>query len=117
MALEHKEDLLDLVRVGSIALSGRHEHDREGEVFGWNGTDIAVFSRTAGADESMLGAFVAFNLGVLERRPVGFTVSKARSVAIHDLLQRYADQLLRKRMSSNAHGSCLSISNMFGLLR
>jgi hypothetical protein len=52
----------------------------------------------------MLRALVAFDLGVLERRPVGLLLAEAPDIFLHDLFDRHADELGRTRMSCNAHG-------------
>src|SRR5215471_21120266 len=103
MALQHEETLLDLVGMGGVALAGRHEHDREREVLGRDHGRVVVLAGTAGADEAVLGALVALDLGVLERRPVRLLLAEAADVALHDLLDRNADELGRTRMPGNAH--------------
>src|SRR5262249_57437530 len=105
VALEHEETLLDLVGVGGIALSWLHIHDREGEVLRRDDSWIAVFAGTARADEAMLRAFVALDLGVLECRPIRLLLAEASDIFLHDVLDRNIDQFRRTRMSCNAHGS------------
>jgi len=98
LALQHEEHLLDLVGVGGVALAGHHIHDREREVSGRNHGRIAVLAGTAGADETVLGALVAFDLGVLERRPIALLVAKTADVFAQDFLDRNAFELLRARV-------------------
>jgi hypothetical protein len=102
--LQHEEHLLDLVGVGRVALPGLHIHDREREVLGRNDRRIAVLAGAAGADEAMLGALVALDLGILERRPIGLLLAEAADEFLHDVFDRHAHELRRTRMSGNAHG-------------
>src|SRR5262249_14428751 len=104
IAVQHEEALLDLVRMGSVALSGLDIHDREREIAGRNHGRVAVLARAAGADEAMLGALVALDLGILERRPIGLLLFEAADIALHDVLDRNADEFGRARMAGNAHG-------------
>src|SRR5215471_13942754 len=113
VALEHEETLFDLVGVGGITLSRLHIHDRQGEVLRRDDGRIAVLAGTARADEAVLRTLVAFDLGVLERRPIRFLLAKAPDIFLHDVLDRNIDQFRRARMSCNAHGSLLSVSRMF----
>ena len=69
--LQHEEAFLDFMGVGGVALAGVHEHDRQGEVAGRDDGRIAMLAGAAGADEAVLRAFEALDLGVLEGRPVG----------------------------------------------
>src|SRR6516225_9663164 len=108
VALEHEETLFDLVGVGGITLSRLHIHDRQGEVLRRDDGRIAVLARTARADEAVLRALVALDLGVFERRPIRFLLAKAPDIFLHDVLDRNIDQFRRTRMSCNAHGSLLS---------
>src|SRR5262249_32898744 len=102
--LQHEEALLDLVGVRRVALARLDIHDRQREVAGRDHARIAVLARAAGADEAVLGALVALDLGVLERRPVGLLLTEAPDIPIHDLLDRHPDQLGRARMTCDAHG-------------
>ena len=103
MALQHEEALLDLVGVRGIALPRRHEHDREREILGRDHGRVVVLAGAAGADEAVLRALVAFDLGVLERRPVGALLAVAPDEFLHDLLDRHADEFRRARVSGDAH--------------
>src|SRR5262245_36703493 len=107
IALQHEEALLDLMGMGGVALAGRHEHDREREVPGRDHGRIVVFAGTACADETMLGALVTLDLGVLEGRPVGLLVAKAPNISCHDVLDRDTFELGRTRMPGDAHGTLL----------
>src|SRR5262244_2384457 len=108
IALEHEEALFDLVGVGGIALSRLHIHDRQGEVLRRDDARIAMLAGPARADEAVLRAFVALDLGVFERRPIRFLLAKAPDIFLHDVLDRNIDQFRRTRMPCNAHGSLLS---------
>src|SRR5207253_6562353 len=66
---------------------------------------IGVLAGAAGADEAVLRALVAFDLGVLERRPVGALLAEAADIPLHDLFDRHAFELGRTRMAGNAHGA------------
>jgi hypothetical protein len=59
-------------------------------------------------EEAVLGALVAFDLGVLECRPVGLAVAKAGDIFFGDLLQRQVDQLGWPGMAGNCHVLLLS---------
>src|SRR5262245_57583961 len=107
IALQHEEALLDLVGVRGVALARLHIHDRQGEVLRRNDGRVAVLAGAAGADEPVLRALVAFDLGVLERRPIRLLLAKAPDVFLHDLLDRNIDQFRRARMACNAHGLLL----------
>src|SRR5215510_5027069 len=106
IALQHEEALLDLMGMRGVALAGRHEHDREREVPGRDHSRIIVLAGTAGADETMLGALVTLDLGVLEGGPVGLFLAKPPDMSCHDLFDRNAFELGRTRMPCNAHGAC-----------
>src|SRR5262245_17695785 len=93
VALEDEEDLLDLVGVRRVALAGRHEHDGKRKILGRNDGRIAVLSRTTGADKAVLRALVAFDLRVLQGGPIGPAVAEAPDKSLHDLLDRYTDEL------------------------
>src|SRR5262249_6267631 len=69
---------------------------------------IAVLAGTARADEAVLRAFVALDLGVFERRPIRLLLAEASDIFLHDVLDRNIDQFRRTRMPCNAHGSLLS---------
>src|SRR5262249_21583651 len=79
-------------------------HDRQREVAGRDHGRVAVLAGAARADEAVLRALVALDLGVLERRPVGLLLAEAPDIPIHDLLDRHPDQLGRARMTCDAHG-------------
>src|ERR1700688_2160916 len=102
--LQHEEDLLDLMGVGRVALSGLHIHDGKRKVLDRNDRGIAVLAGTAGADEAMLGALVAFDLGILERRPIRLLLAEAADEFLHDVFDRHIQELRRTRVSCNAHG-------------
>src|SRR5262245_15812735 len=103
IALQHEEAFLDLVGVGGIALAGRHEHDRERKILRRDHGRIVVLAGAAGADEAVLGALVALDLGVLEGSPVGLLLAKAPDISRHDVLDRNALKLRRTRMPCDAH--------------
>src|SRR5262249_14682444 len=105
--LQHEETLLDLVRVRGVALPGLHVHDREREVLGRDHGRVAVLAGAAGADEAVLRALVAFDLGILEGGPVRLLLPEAADIFRHDLLDRDVDELGRARMAGNAHGMLL----------
>ncbi len=107
-ALQHEEALLDLVGVRGISLAGFHVHDREREILRRDDAGIAVLAGTAGADETVLGALVTLDLGVLEGRPVRLLLAKAPDKFLHDVLDRDIDQLRRPWMTCNAHETLLS---------
>src|SRR5215831_18630718 len=90
--------------VRCVTLAGRHEHDREREVSGRDHGRIIVLAGAAGADEAMLRALVAFDLGVLEGGPIGLLVTKASDISRHDGLDRNALKLGRTRVAGDAHG-------------
>src|SRR3546814_10298725 len=79
--------LFHLVRVGRIALARLDVHDRQGETPRRNELAAAMLARASGAGEAVLRALVAFDLGAFESRPVRLAVSKARDVAVHNLLE------------------------------
>src|SRR6202000_3496899 len=70
VALKHEEHLFDLMGMRGIPLPGLDKHDGEREIPSWNDTGVAVLARAAGADEPVLCALEAFDLGVLEASPV-----------------------------------------------
>src|SRR5499427_567354 len=105
--LQHEEALLDLVGVGGIALARLHIHDRQREVAGRNDGRIAMLAGAAGADEAVLRALVAFDLGVLECGPVRLLVAEASDIFLHDVFERNIDQFRRAWMPCNAHGRLL----------
>src|SRR5215510_12888129 len=107
VALQHEEALLDLVGVRGVALTRLHVHDRQREVLRWDYGRVAVLAGAAGADEPVLRALVAFDLGVLECRPIRLLLAKAPDVLLHDVLDRNIDQFRRARMPCNAHGLLL----------
>src|SRR5262245_7215861 len=113
IALQHEEALLDLTGMRGIALAGRHEHDREREVPGRDHSRIIVLAGTAGADETMLGALVTLDLGVLEGGPVGLFLAKPPDMSCHDLFDRNAFELGRPWMPCNAHGAAPSKNRDF----
>src|SRR5262249_3319193 len=108
-ALQHEEALLDLVGGRGVAVPRLDIHDRQGEVAGRDDARVAVLAGAASADEAVLRALVALDLGVLERRPVGLLLAEAPDILLHDLLDRHADELGRTRMTCNAHDSLLAI--------
>src|SRR5262245_39070833 len=98
VALEHEETLFDLVGVGGIALSRLHIHDRQGEVLRRDDRWIAVLAGTARADEAVLRAFVALDLGVFERRPIRLFLAEESDIFLHNVLYRDIAQFRRIRM-------------------
>src|SRR5690348_2007225 len=105
--LQHEEALLDLVRMGGVALAGFDIHHRQREVPGRDHARVAVLARAAGADEAVLGALVALDLGVLECRPVRLLLAEAADEFLHDLFDWNADKLGWPGMACNAHDSLL----------
>src|SRR5215831_8860131 len=112
IALQHEEAFLDFVSMRGIALTGWHEHDREREVLGRDHGRIIVLAGTAGADEAVLGALVALDLGVLEGSPVGLLVAKATDIFCHDELDRNTFELGRTRMPCDTHGNLLRVNRI-----
>src|SRR5262245_788624 len=66
-----------------------------------------MLAGAAGADEAVLRALVAFDLGVLECGPVRLLVAEASDIFLHDVLERNIDQFRRAWMPCNAHGRLL----------
>ena len=66
-----------------------------------------MLAGAAGADEAMLRALVAFDLGVLERGPIRLLLFEAADIFFHDLFDRNALKLFRARMAGDAHGLLL----------
>src|SRR4051794_400866 len=64
---QHKEHFLDFMRMCGISLPRRHEHDGQREAARRNDIGIAMLARAAGANETMLRAAIAVDLGILER--------------------------------------------------
>src|SRR3979490_840200 len=106
-ALQHEEAFLDLMGMGRIALARLDIHDREREIARRDDARVAVLAGAAGADEAMLGALEAFDLGALEGRPVRLLLAEAADEFLHDVLDRHADELGRPRMTCNAHEDLL----------
>src|SRR5882672_3157049 len=102
--LQYKEALLDFVGVGRVALARIDEHDRQSEISGRNDGRIAMLAGAAGADEAMLRALVALDLGILKRRPIRLAVAEPGHIAVHDLCDRDPDQFLWTGMPCGAHG-------------
>src|SRR5262249_3402136 len=75
-----------------------------------------MLAGTAGADEAMLCAFVAFDLGILERGPVRLLVFEPADILFHDLLNGNALKLFGTRMPCNAHESILRAGQRKGRL-
>jgi hypothetical protein len=90
-----------------IALTGIHIDDRQREVAGRDDARIVVLAGTAGADEAVLGALVAFDLGILEGGPVRLLVLEAADVFLHDVFKRNTFKFLRTRMTGDGHGLLL----------
>ena len=88
--LKDEEDLLDLVRMRRVTLSRWHIHDAEGKGARRDDRGVVVLAGPACADEAMLGAAVAVDLGVLEGFPITLLVAKATDVALGDLVERQA---------------------------
>src|SRR3546814_13953166 len=68
-----------------------------------------MLARASGADEAVLRALVAFDLGVFESRPVRLAVSKARDVAVHDLIEPGILKLGRPGMPRDTHAHVPSV--------
>src|SRR3546814_20272739 len=68
-----------------------------------------MLARASGAAESVLRALVAFDLGVFESRPVRVAVSKARDVAVHDLIESGILKLGRPGMPRDTHAHVPSV--------
>src|SRR6185312_7204982 len=103
-ALQHEENLLDLVGVRRVALAGLDVHDREREILRRNDGRIVMLAGPAGADETVLRALEALDLGVLERGPVRRLFAEAADEFLHDLLDRRIDEFRRAGMAGDAHG-------------
>src|SRR4029450_1179438 len=88
LAAQDEEDLLHLVRMGGVALAGRHEHDAEGEVLGRNVATVGL-ARGPVADEAMLGAPIAVDACIGECVPVGDSVSPTCDLPLEQLRQRF----------------------------
>lgn len=82
MSLKHEENLFNLMGVRRIALARLYIHNGQGKIAGWNRIHITMLARAPGTDESMLRALVSLDLGILECRPVGLSISKPRYVTI-----------------------------------
>src|SRR6516162_11358364 len=102
-ALQHEEDLLDLVRVRGIALPRRHIDDAEGEAACRDRVRVIVLAGTAGADEAVLRPAVTLDLSVLEGLPIGLLVAKPSDVAPRDILERQRGDFGRHLMASFGH--------------
>src|SRR5262249_57409125 len=106
-ALRPEEAFFAVVGGGGVALSGLHIHDRRGEFLRRDDARIAVLAGPARPDEAVLRALVAFDLGVLECRPVRLLLAEAPDIFLHDVLEGNIDQFRRTLMPCNAHGSLL----------
>ena len=62
-----------------------------------------MLAGAAGADEAVLSALEAFDLGVLESGPVRLLVFEPADIFLHDLFERNAFELLGARMSGDTH--------------
>src|SRR5271155_4031579 len=102
--LQHEETLLYLVGMRGVALAWLEIDDGEGEIAGRDNRRIVVLAGGAGADEAVLGALVAFDLGIGERRPIRLLVPEATDIFLHDLFERNAFELFGTRMPCDAHG-------------
>ena len=80
ISLEYKKDLLDLMCMRGIALPRRHKDDAEGKAAGRDRRRVVVLAGPAGADKAMLGAAVAFDLGILEGFPIGLSYRGKRPI-------------------------------------
>src|SRR5438067_2908610 len=76
IALQHEEDFFHFMGMGCVALARLDIHDAEGEVAGWNGRRVAVFTRSPGPDEAVLSPLVALDPRIGEGVPVGLTVTE-----------------------------------------
>src|SRR5262245_22781873 len=103
MTTKHEEHFFHFVRVRGIALPRLDIHDAERKSSRRDHARIAVFARAACADEAMLRALVAFDLRVLERRPIRFLLGKAADITLHDLFERETFDLGIALVASNAH--------------
>src|SRR5438552_9269306 len=93
-----------------VALARLDVHDRQREILGRNNGRIAVLAGAAGANEAVLRALVAFDLGILEGSPIGLLLADAADIFLHDVFDRNADEFRRTRVTCNAHGVLLSIA-------
>ena len=107
IALQHEEALLDLMGMRGVALARIHIHDRQREIACRDNARIAVLAGTAGADEAVLGALVAFDLGILERGPIRLLFLEAADISFHDVFDRNTFKFFRARMAGDAHGLLL----------
>jgi hypothetical protein len=64
-----------------------------------------VLARAARADEAVLGALVALDLGVLEGGPVADLVAEAADILLHDFCGGNAFEFLRARMPCGHGGA------------
>src|SRR5256885_26071 len=87
-----------------VSLSRLDIHDGQREILGRDDRGVAVLAGAAGADETMLRALVAFDLGILECRPIRLLVAEASDIFLHDFINGNADEFRWPRMACNAHG-------------
>ena len=105
IALQHEKNLLDFVGVGGVALARRAEDDAEGEGARRDHAGVVVLAGAAGADEAVLGAAIAFDLGVLERLPIRHLVAEAADISVGDLVERQGGDLRRHRVAGGRHSA------------
>src|SRR5690606_22239158 len=70
---------------------------------GRNGVRIIVLARAAPADEAVLGALEAFDLGILEGGPVGRLVPEPPNVALGNFPDGHVFELGRTGMPGGSH--------------
>ncbi len=69
-----------------------------------------MLAGAAGANETVLRAFITLDFGILERRPVRLLVFEAADIFFHDLFERNALELFRARMPCSTHERILLLA-------
>src|SRR5437763_3016005 len=102
-ALQHKKDLLDLMRMRGVALARRAIDDAQREGARRDNARVIVLPRAAGADKAVLGAAVAVDLRVLEGLPIRRLVAEPADIALGDLVERERGDLGRHLVAGGSH--------------
>src|SRR5438067_1652722 len=87
-ALQHKKDLLDLVRMRGVPLPRRAIDDAQGEGARRDDARVVVLPRAARPDKAVLGAALAVDLRVLEGFPIRNLVAEPADITLGDLVER-----------------------------
>src|SRR5215471_5128730 len=103
ISLQDEKDFLDLVRMRRIALPWRHVDNAERKAARRDDGRIVVLARPAGADEAMLRAPVALDLGVLEGLPISRLLAEAPDIALGDLFEREPGNFRRYFVTGSGH--------------